>query len=80
MTIAALMTVIGLLVGVIVGFLVAPDSATVSSGTPATSTTTDSGATAPALSEDELSSGAMPEGHPDISSMGASGTVETPSE
>ena len=80
MTIAVLMTVIGVLIGVIVGFLVAPDSASVTSSTSTTPAATDSGTTAPELSEDELSSGALPEGHPDISSMGATGTAETPSE
>ena len=80
MTIAALMTVIGLLVGVIIGFVAAPDGTTFSTGTSATPAATDSGATAPELSEEELSSGALPEGHPDISSMGATGTAETPSE
>lgn len=72
-TIASLMTVIGLLVGVIVGFLVAPDGGTVSTGTPAA--TTDSGTMAPELSEDELSSGALPEGHPDIGSMSTTATT-----
>lgn len=80
MTIAVLMTVIGLLVGVIIGFVAAPDGTTGSTATSATPATTDSGSTAPELSEEELSSGALPEGHPDISSMGATGTAETPSE
>ena len=73
-TIASLMTVIGLLVGVIVGFLVAPDGGTVSTGTSAT-TATGTDATAPQLSEDQLSSGALPEGHPDIGSMSTTATT-----
>jgi len=74
LTIASLMTVIGVLVGVIIGFLVAPDGATVATGTAAT-TDTGSSATAPQLSEDELSSGALPEGHPDIGSMSTTATT-----
>jgi len=74
LTIASLMTVIGLLVGVIVGFLVAPDGGTVATGTPAT-TVTGSDATAPQLSDDQLSSGALPEGHPDIGSASTTPTT-----
>lgn len=73
LTIASLMAVIGLLVGVIIGFLVAPDGGTVSTGTPAATTGTD--AAAPQLSEEELSSGALPEGHPDIGSMSTTATT-----
>lgn len=80
MTIASLMTVIGLLVGVIIGFIAAPDNATVSTGTSAAPTMSGTGATAPQLSDEQLSSGTLPEGHPDISSMGATGTAETPSQ
>lgn len=80
MTIASLMTVIGLLVGVIIGFIAAPDNATVSTGTSAAPAVSGMGATAPQLSEEQLSSGTLPEGHPDISSMGATGTAETPSQ
>ena len=78
MALAALMTVIGLLIGVIIGFVVAPDAATVSTDTPAASN--GSGSAAPQLSDEQLQSGTLPEGHPDISSMGATGTAETPSE
>lgn len=73
-TIASLMTVIGLLIGVIVGFLVAPDGGTVTTATP-TATATDSEATAPQLTDEQLSSGTLPEGHPDISSMSTTDTT-----
>lgn len=73
-TVASLMTVVGLLLGVIVGFLVAPDGGTVTTATPAT-TATDSSAAAPQLSDEQLSSGALPEGHPDIGSMSTTATT-----
>jgi len=77
MTVAALMTVVGLLVGVIIGFVVAPDDSSVAGGPVGE-------APAPQLSEDQLQTGELPEGHPDISGMGGSaaptGTVETPAE
>ncbi len=75
MTVAALMTAIGLLVGVIIGFVVAPDSPTVSNGT-----ATDTGVAAPQLSEDQLNSGELPAGHPDIGSVTPTATTETPAE
>lgn len=72
MSVAALMTVIGLLVGVIIGFVVAPDGGTSVS-------TTGTGAAAPQLSSDQLQSGDLPAGHPDISGMGGSAVpTETP--
>jgi hypothetical protein len=80
MTIAALMTVIGVLAGVIVGFIVAPDSTTVSTGSTATSASAESSAAAPTLTEEQLSSGALPEGHPDISSMSTSETAAATGE
>lgn len=79
MTVAALMTVIGILVGVIIGFVVAPDGATVSTGTTPTTTGAGATSTAPQLSEDQLNSGSLPEGHPDISSV-ATDTATAPSE
>lgn len=74
-TVASLMTVIGLLLGVIVGFLVAPDGGTVTTAAPAATTATDSGATAPQLTDEQLSSGALPEGHPDIGSATTTATT-----
>jgi len=65
MAVAALMTVIGLLVGVIGGFLIAPDGGT------ATMSPATSNQPAPALSEDQIQSGDLPQGHPDIGSMTA---------
>ena len=77
LTVAALMTVIGLLLGVIIGFVI-PDGGTVSSSGTATPAT---GSTAPQLSPDQLDSGKLPEGHPPIGDMGgltdASATGET---
>jgi hypothetical protein len=80
MTIASLMTVIGLLIGVIIGFVAAPKGTTTAGGSTAT---TGTGTTvAPAISDEQMSSGVLPEGHPDISSMGGvvpTGTVEATS-
>ena len=60
MAIAALMTVIGLLVGVIIGFVIAP------SGTSPVSSPAGGTSVAPGLSQDQLQSGELPEGHPPI--------------
>jgi uncharacterized protein YneF (UPF0154 family) len=67
MTVASLMTVVGLLVGVIIGFVLAPDNAQTAS--PAASQT------APTLTEEQLQSGQLPPGHPDISGMTPTGSV-----
>ena len=66
MSVAALMTVIGLLVGVIVGFVIAPDGAATG-----TETTLGTGTTvpAPALTEDQLNSGELPAGHPAVTGV-----------
>lgn len=72
MSIAALMAVIALLVGVIVGFVIP------TGGTTPPVTATDVGAAtqpAPQLTEDQLSSGELPAGHPDLSSLTGSGTA-----
>jgi len=72
MPIAALMAVIALLVGVIVGFVIPTGGAT----PPVTATTTAVATeTAPQLSEDQLNSGELPAGHPDLSSMTGTGTA-----
>lgn len=73
MSIAALMAVIALLVGVIVGFVIPTGGATPSVTTTTTAVTTE---TAPQLTEDQLNSGSLPAGHPDLSGM-TSGTVTT---
>ncbi len=72
MSIAALMAVIALLVGVIVGFVI-PTGGT----TPPVTTTTGAVATetAPQLSEDQLKSGELPAGHPDLGGMSGNGTT-----
>lgn len=60
MTVASLVAVIALLLGVIVGFLIPRGPST---------TATDTGAVAPQLSPEQLQSGQLPPGHPDISGM-----------
>jgi hypothetical protein len=79
MTIASLMKVIGLLIRVIIGIVAPPKGATTAGG----ATATDNGAAAaPTLTDEQMSLGVLPEGHPDISSMGGvvpTGTVETTS-
>ena len=63
MMVASLMSVIALLIGVIIGFVVAPDS--IATELPGGGTT-NSTVTAPSLTEEQLQSGQMPEGHPTI--------------
>jgi len=78
-TVAGLLAVCTLLVGVIVGIAI-PDSG--SSDTAAPTATDVFSGSAPALSPEELSSGQMPEGHPDIGEMmdeGDAGTTTTES-
>ena len=78
LTVAALMTVVGVLLGVIIGFLLpgGGTTATPSTGTPAAVSGT--GSTAPQLSEEQLTSGELPAGHPPVESMGGSSeTSET---
>lgn len=74
MTIASLMMVIGLLVGVIIGFVAAPKG----TATAGSTTTTGTGAAAaPTLTDEQMSTGVLPEGHPDISSMGGAVPTDT---
>ncbi|MCX8007210.1 MAG: hypothetical protein N3B11_03735 [Coriobacteriia bacterium] len=68
-TVAALVAVIALLFGVIIGFLI-PKGA-------ATPTTTGTGAVAPQLTPEQLQSGQLPPGHPDISGMTGGQTMTT---
>ena len=77
-TVAALMAVGALLLGVIIGFVL-PGGST--GATPSTGAAAGTGSTtAPGpLTEDQLSSGQLPEGHPPIESMGATGAAETTS-
>lgn len=74
MTVAALIAVVALLVGVIIGILI-PAGASTTTPSPAAS---DAGSmTAPQLSDEQIQSGVMPEGHPPISGAeGMTGTVE----
>ncbi|HET6351601.1 MAG TPA: hypothetical protein VFG89_05680 [Coriobacteriia bacterium] len=74
--IASLIGVIALLAGLIVGILLPIG------GTPATSATntpsSPAGQTAPQLSNEQMQSGQLPSGHPDISGMsGSTGTSGT---
>jgi len=71
MSIAALMVVIALLVGVIIGFVIPTGGET----PPVTATTGAAVEAAPQLTEDQLSSGELPAGHPDLSSMTGSATA-----
>lgn len=71
MSIAALMAVIALLVGVIVGFVIPTGGAT----PPVTATAPAATEAAPQLTEDQLSSGDLPAGHPDLSGMTASSSA-----
>jgi hypothetical protein len=73
MAVAGLMTVIGLLVGVIIGYVVAPDATGAVSNTGSLGT----GAAAPSLTEDQLNSGQLPAGHPDISGMASESVPAT---
>lgn len=74
LAVAALLAVIGLLLGVIIGIFVGQSMAGAPvATTPATGTgAAPSGSAAP-LTEDQMSGG-LPEGHPDIGSMGGTET------
>jgi len=65
MTIASLIGVVALLVGVIIGILIPAGGST---NLPAP-TQGGTGVSAPQLTPEELESGSLPEGHPDISGM-----------
>lgn len=73
MTVAALIGVIALLAGLIIGVLL-PIGNTASTATSTTATTgaTTSGSSAPQLTQDQLNSGQLPAGHPDISGAASS--------
>ncbi len=74
--VAALMSVIALLVGVIIGFVVAPDRI----ATELTGAGVGTGS-APSLTQEQLQSGQMPEGHPDLGGMtGGQGQSATATE
>jgi hypothetical protein len=70
MAVAGLMTVIGLLIGVILGYVVAPDAVATNTGITGTGT-----GTAPSLTQDQLNSGSLPAGHPDISGVAPTESV-----
>lgn len=71
MQVVALVAVIALLLGVIGGFFLAPKpvSAPITTTLPATGTSTGTMGTggAPSLTEDQLNTGELPSGHPDVS-------------
>jgi len=72
MTIASLIGVVALLVGIIIGILI-PAGGT---GTVPAPTATGIDATAPQLNEEQLESGELPQGHPDVGDMGAPPATE----
>ncbi|MCG2807955.1 MAG: hypothetical protein L6413_06770 [Coriobacteriia bacterium] len=67
MTVASLIGVVALLVGIIIGIIIPAGAST---GVPAP-TSTGTGAAAPQLSPEELQSGELPSGHPDIGAVPA---------
>ncbi|MHB9002750.1 MAG: hypothetical protein ACYC6C_01620 [Coriobacteriia bacterium] len=75
MTVAALIGVVALLVGVIIGIVIPVGGST---GTVPQPTTPGTNATAPQLSEDQLQGGELPQGHPDISGMATDTATGTP--
>jgi len=70
-TITALIAVVTLLLGVIVGYAIPKGSTVDTTGTP----TGQSQIQAPQLSPEEIQSGQLPAGHPDIGGMSGSGTT-----
>lgn len=70
MAVTSLVAVIALLLGLIVGILIPTGGSTVPTGTPPVTA-------APALSEDQLNSGQMPAGHPDISGAATESAATT---
>jgi len=71
MTVASLIGVVALLAGVIIGILIPTGGNSV----PAPTQNVGTGVPAPQLTPEELESGQLPEGHPDIGSMGGETTV-----
>lgn len=71
-TVAALAAVCALLVGVIIGILIPR-----SGGVASSRTTLPPATTAPQLSPEELGSGELPAGHPDIGGMGGTAAPAT---
>lgn len=78
LTVAALMTVVGLLLGVIIGFVLPGGGSSTTTGTTTTGAPAGMGGTgsaAPQLSEDQLQSGELPPGHPPVASSESSETT-----
>lgn len=75
MTVAALIGVVALLVGVIIGMFLPGQqpTATVTPGVPPAGM--GSGAPAPQLTEDQLQGGQLPPGHPPLDQMGGGGAA-----
>lgn len=72
MTIASLIGVVALLVGIIIGILI-PAGGTSTVPAP---TTDPAGVSAPQLSPEQLETGNLPEGHPDLGDAGAPPATE----
>ena len=74
-TVAALIGVIALLGGLVIGILLPIGGASVPSATPSVVAPTEGGASsAPQLSPEQMQGGELPAGHPDIGSMSGSTT------
>ena len=70
MTVAALIGVVALLLGVIIGIVIPSGG----DSTPAPTATT-GGVSAPQLSPEQLESGSLPEGHPDVGDAAPEGSA-----
>lgn len=73
MTVAGLIAVVALLVGVIIGILIPAGGSTSTTTSPAST----GSMSAPELTDEQIQQGTLPQGHPDISNMGANGAVPT---
>lgn len=77
MTVAALIGVVALLLGVIIGIVI-PVNATPGGATSPSGSVTPENVAAPQLSPEQMQSGDLPPGHPDLSGMqGSQGSTET---
>lgn len=72
MTVAALIAVIALLLGVIIGYVIPSADTTPVVSSPTSST---GSSAAPQLTQDQINSGALPPGHPDLSGAAGSSTA-----
>lgn len=80
MTVMILVGVVAALLGVIIGIFVGRSMVQPAVVATPTTTAPTGQQAAPQLSPDQLQGGELPEGHPDIGSMGGGATGEAPSE